>query len=142
MCGRTCVGVTSGKKDRTHALRTHVLEFILHAQAHVRPHIARVRVCTHLRNPYLAKKSVKDILNQVLDVLGNQTQKLNWLKNLALVYFSAQSHFFTPNVLYWTQIWKNKVHQLFFSHFEKPNVFQWTQKMKIFVLQDKNFHVQ
>ena len=29
---------------------------------------------------------------------------------LALVYFSAQSHFFTPNVLYWTQILKNKVH--------------------------------
>ena len=23
---------------------------------------------------------------------------------------SAQSHFFTPNVLYWTQILKNKVH--------------------------------
>ena len=53
MCGRTCVGVTSGKKDRTHALRTHVLEFILHA--HVRPHIARVRARTHLRNQYLVK---------------------------------------------------------------------------------------
>ena len=53
MCGRTCVGVTSGKKARTHALRTHVLEVISHAHAHVRPHIARVRVRTHLRNPCL-----------------------------------------------------------------------------------------
>ena len=34
----------------------------------------------------------------------------NPLQDLALVYFSAQSHFFTPNVLYWTQILKNKVH--------------------------------
>ena len=53
MCDRTCVGVTSGKKDRTHALRTHVLEVISQAPAHVRLHIARVRACTHLRNPYL-----------------------------------------------------------------------------------------
>ena len=53
MCGRKCVGVTSGKKARTHALRTHVLEVISHAHAHVRPHIARVRARTHLRNPYL-----------------------------------------------------------------------------------------
>ena len=30
MCGRKCVGVTSGKKARTHALRTHVLEVISH----------------------------------------------------------------------------------------------------------------
>ena len=54
MCGRTCVGVTSGKKARTHALRTLVSEVISHAHAHVRPHIARVRARTHLRNPYLA----------------------------------------------------------------------------------------
>ena len=46
MCGRTCVGVTSGKKDRMHALRTHILEVISHAPAHVRPHIARVRART------------------------------------------------------------------------------------------------
>ena len=55
MCGRTCVGVTSGKKARTHALRTHVLEVISHAPAHVRPHIARVHARTHLCNPYLEK---------------------------------------------------------------------------------------
>ena len=52
MCGRTCVGVTRVKKVRTHALRTHVLEAISHAHAHVRPHIARVRARTHLRNSY------------------------------------------------------------------------------------------
>ena len=53
MCGRTCVGVTGGKTARAHALRTHVLEVISHAHAHVRPHIARVRVRTHLRNSSL-----------------------------------------------------------------------------------------
>ena len=53
MCGRTCVGVTGGKTARAHALRTHVLEVISHAHARVRPHIARVRVRTHLRNSYL-----------------------------------------------------------------------------------------
>ena len=55
MCGRTCVGVTRGKKARTHALRTHVLEVISHTQAHMRPHIVHVRARMHLRNPYLAK---------------------------------------------------------------------------------------
>ena len=50
----------------------------------------------------------------------------------ALVYFSAQSHFFTPNVLQWTKIWENKVNQLFFSHFGKPNVFEWITKMENF----------
>ena len=55
MCGRTCVGVTSGKKARAHTLRTHVSEVISHAHAHMRPHIARVRARTHLRNPYLEK---------------------------------------------------------------------------------------
>ena len=53
MCGRTCVGVTSGKKDRTHALRTHVLEFISHAHAHVRPHIARTFATHTLLNANL-----------------------------------------------------------------------------------------
>ena len=53
MCGRTCVGVTGGKTARAHALRTHVLEVISHAHARVRPHIARVRVRTHLRNSSL-----------------------------------------------------------------------------------------
>ena len=53
MCGRTCVGVTGGKTARTHALRTHVLEVISHAHAHVRPHIALVRVRTNLRNSSL-----------------------------------------------------------------------------------------
>ena len=63
MCGRTCVGVTSGKKARTqyahtsHTLRTHVLEVILHAPANMPPHIARVRARTHLRNPYIAEYS-------------------------------------------------------------------------------------
>ena len=45
------MGVTSGKKARTHALRTLVSEVISHA--HVRPHIARVRARRHLHNPYL-----------------------------------------------------------------------------------------
>ena len=53
MCNRTCVGVTRGKTARAHALRTHVLEVISHAHARVRPHIARVRVRTHLRNSSL-----------------------------------------------------------------------------------------
>ena len=48
MCGRTCVGVTGGKKARAHALRTHVLEVILH------PH-ALVRARTHLRNSSLVE---------------------------------------------------------------------------------------
>ena len=55
MCGRTCVGVTGGKTARAHALRTHVLEVISHAHARVRPHIARVRVRTHLHKSSLAK---------------------------------------------------------------------------------------
>ena len=41
------------KNARTHAHRTHVLEVFSHAHAHVRPHIARVRARTHLRNSYL-----------------------------------------------------------------------------------------
>ena len=53
MCGRKCVGVTGGKTVRAHAHHTHVLEVISHAHSCVRPHIARVRVRTHLRNSYL-----------------------------------------------------------------------------------------
>ena len=70
MCGRTCVGVTSGKKARTHALRTHVLEVISHAPANVRPHIARVRARTHLRNPYLANicSSIFHVRHLLLDL--------------------------------------------------------------------------
>ena len=64
-------------------------------------------------NPLLLMASNPIIWNE-----SNQNSvKLNlWLiyvlltENSALVYFSAQSHFFTPNVLYWTQILKNKVH--------------------------------
>ena len=47
-CGRTCVVCDQLKNTRTHAHRTPVLEVFLHA--HVRPHIARVRERTHLRN--------------------------------------------------------------------------------------------
>ena len=53
MCGRTCVVCDQLKNDRTHAHRTHVLEVFSHAHAQVRPHIARVRARTHLRNSYL-----------------------------------------------------------------------------------------
>ena len=69
MCGRTCVGVTGGKTARAHALRTHVLEVISHAHARVRPHIARVRVRTHLRNSYLALH-IFGTFHSFLDSLG------------------------------------------------------------------------
>ena len=52
VCGRTCVVCDQLKNARTHAHRTHVLEVFSHA--HVRPHIARLRARTHLRNPCLA----------------------------------------------------------------------------------------
>ena len=63
MCGRKCVGVTSGKKARTHALCTHVLKVISHAQARVRPYIARVRASTHLRNSSLVNMRQIHIFN-------------------------------------------------------------------------------
>ena len=53
MCGRTCVVCDQVKNVRAHTLRTHVLKVFLHAHAHVQPHIARVHVRTHLRNPCL-----------------------------------------------------------------------------------------
>ena len=54
MCGRTCVVCDQLKNDRAHTLCTHVSKVFSHAHAHVRPHIARVRARTHLRNPCLA----------------------------------------------------------------------------------------
>ena len=53
MCGRKCVVCDQVKNVRVHTLRTHVLKVFLHAHAHVQPHIARVHVRTHLRNPCL-----------------------------------------------------------------------------------------
>ena len=53
MCGRTCVVCDQLKNARTHAHRTHIFKAFLHAHAHVRPHIARVRARTHLRNSRL-----------------------------------------------------------------------------------------
>ena len=54
VCGRKCVVCDQLKNARTHAHRTHVLKVFSHAHAHVRPHIARVRARTHLRNSCLA----------------------------------------------------------------------------------------
>ena len=51
MCGRTCVVCDQPKNARANACRTNVLKLFLHAHAHMRPHIARVRVRTHLRDP-------------------------------------------------------------------------------------------
>ena len=45
------------KTSRTHAHFAHFSEWILHTHAHVPPHIARVRVRTHLRNSYLGNIS-------------------------------------------------------------------------------------
>ena len=56
-CGRTCVVCDQLKNARTHAHRTHIFKAFSHAHAHVRPHIARVRARTHLRNSCLGKCS-------------------------------------------------------------------------------------
>ena len=57
-CGRTCVVCDQLKNARTHAHRTHIFKAFSHAHAHVRPHIARVRARTHLRNSRLAKNII------------------------------------------------------------------------------------
>ena len=46
------------KSACTHSHRAHIWEVVLHAHAHVRPHIARVHACTHLRNSYLGIKYI------------------------------------------------------------------------------------
>ena len=59
VCPKKCAKVWSHiarpKKGRTRAHPAHFPEWISHAHAHVRPHIARVRARTHLRNSYLGK---------------------------------------------------------------------------------------
>ena len=54
VCGPTCVVCNQLKNARTHAHRTPVSDVFSLAHAHVRPHIARVRARTHLRNSPLA----------------------------------------------------------------------------------------
>ena len=56
-CGRTCVVCDQLKNARTHAHRTHIFKAFSHAHAHVRPHIARVRARTHLRNSRLGNNT-------------------------------------------------------------------------------------
>ena len=51
MCGRMCVVCDQLKNVHAHTVRTHVLKVF--SPAHVRPHITRVLLRTHLRNPYL-----------------------------------------------------------------------------------------
>ena len=51
MSGRTCVVCDQVKNVHAHTLCTHILKVSSHA--HVRPHIARVRARSHLRNSYL-----------------------------------------------------------------------------------------
>ena len=67
-CGRTCVVCDQPKSARTHAHRTHISKVFSHTHAHVRPHIAHVRVRTHLRNPWLDNMYLKP------------KRKLNFLK--------------------------------------------------------------
>ena len=52
-CEKIWSHIAHPKMSRTHAHPAHFSERILHAHAHLRPHIARVRVRTHLRNSYL-----------------------------------------------------------------------------------------
>ena len=65
LCSKKCAKVGSHiahpKTSHTHAHPAHFSKWILHAHAHVRPHIARVRAHMHLRNSYLA-----DGINQSL----------------------------------------------------------------------------
>ena len=61
-CGRTCVVCDQPKSARTHAHRTHISKVFSHTHAHVRPHIAHVRVRTHLRNSYLAKSRLDMVI--------------------------------------------------------------------------------
>ena len=53
-CAKVRSHIARPKTSRTHAHPAHFFEWILHAHAHVRPHIARVRARTHLRISYLA----------------------------------------------------------------------------------------
>ena len=52
-CEKIWSHIAHPKMSRTHAHPAHFSEWISHAHAHVQPHIARVRVRTHLRNSYL-----------------------------------------------------------------------------------------
>ena len=91
------MGVTSGKKARTHTLRTLVSEFISHAHKHVRPHIARVRARTHLRNQYLENLFVKKILYKICSPVWTQyvisTNKRNGILTDHLLLIEASYYF-------------------------------------------------
>ena len=65
MCLRASIFklIAHQKMSRTHAHPAHFSEWISHALAHVRPHIARVRARTHLRNSYPWILAIKNLGN-------------------------------------------------------------------------------
>ena len=78
------------KNARTHAHRTHIFKAFSHAHAHVRPHIARVRARTHLRNSRLGLLTFKKVLNQMGNILIEFESAINVY---ALVIFQQLSNF-------------------------------------------------
>ena len=105
MCSRTCVGVTSGKMACAHALCTHVLEVVSHA--HVRPHIARVRARTHLRNPYL------DILEKTCSYFHqNSDVGITEVLEMLLDKRTKYLYFFHVNIFEYSLSFKNLSNQM------------------------------